>query len=72
MANPTWHGTQSEAFELQQCLTDFCTCEYDQQDGHRTTTCAPHRMLNEDQKALDGLLFMRWMKDRLKREEFGQ
>jgi hypothetical protein len=71
MANPTWKGTQTEALELQQCLTDFCTCEYDN-DHQPIKTCAPHRMLNEDQKALDGLLFMRWMKDRLKREEFGR
>ena len=34
------------------------------------TACAAHRMLIEDQRAMDGLLFARRMADRLKREEF--
>lgn len=38
--------------------------------GVRLTTCNPHRMLSEDQRALDGLLFVRRMADRLRREEF--
>jgi hypothetical protein len=33
-------------------------------------TCAAHRMLSEDQRALDGLLFERYIANRLKREEF--
>jgi hypothetical protein len=36
----------------------------------RLSTCAPHRMLTEDQRALNGLLFVRRVVDRLRREEF--
>ncbi|MCA1644065.1 MAG: hypothetical protein LC797_00905 [Chloroflexi bacterium] len=38
--------------------------------GVRLATCAPHRMLTEDQRALNGLLFARRMAERLNREEF--
>jgi hypothetical protein len=38
--------------------------------GVRRTTCAVHRMLTEDQRALDGLLFARHMAERLLVEEF--
>ena len=40
--------------------------------GVRLATCAPHRMLTEDQRALNGLLFGRRMADRLRREEFSR
>jgi len=40
--------------------------------GVRLATCAPHRMLTEDQRALNGLLFARRMAERLLREEFSR
>jgi hypothetical protein len=40
--------------------------------GVRLATCAPHRMLTEDQRALNGLLFARRMAERLQREEFSR
>jgi hypothetical protein len=40
--------------------------------GVRLATCAPHRMLTNDQRALNGLLFARRMAERLRREEFLQ
>jgi hypothetical protein len=38
--------------------------------GVRVTTCSPHRMLTHDQRAVNGLLFMRHLADRLRQEEF--
>jgi len=38
--------------------------------GVRTSTCEPHNMLIEDQRALDGLVWMRRDAERLRREEF--
>jgi hypothetical protein len=38
--------------------------------GVRLVTCAPHRMLTDDQRALNGLLFARRMAQRLLGEEF--
>jgi len=38
--------------------------------GVRLVTCAPHRMLTDDQRALNGLLFARRMAQRLRGEEF--
>jgi hypothetical protein len=40
--------------------------------GVRLATCAPHRMLTEDQRALNGLLFARRMAERLSHEEFSR
>ena len=44
-----------------------CCCEYGV--GVRTC-CSAHRMIAEDQRALDGLLFARRMADQLRREEW--
>jgi hypothetical protein len=38
--------------------------------GARLSTCAAHRMLTEDQRALNGLVFVRRVVNRMKREEF--
>src|SRR4051812_15182272 len=64
-----WHGTQPESFDLVNAIARNCTCEFGLM-GVRLTTCAPHRMLTEDQRALNGLLFARRMADRLRHEEF--
>ncbi len=64
-----WHGTQQESFDLVNAIARNCTCEFGLM-GVRLATCAPHRMLTEDQRALNGLLFARRMAERLNREEF--
>ena len=64
-----WNGTQEESFALVNAIARNCTCEFGLL-GVRLSTCAPHRMLTEDQRALNGLLFARKMLDRLLREEF--
>ena len=64
-----WHGTQQESFDLVNAIARNCTCEFGLM-GVRLATCAPHRMLTEDQRALNGLLFARRMQERLRSEEF--
>lgn len=64
-----WHGTQQESFDLVNAIARYCTCEFGLM-GVRLATCAPHRMLTEDQRALNGLLFARRMQARLQKEEF--
>jgi hypothetical protein len=65
----SWHGTQQDSFDLMNALARNCTCEFGLM-GKRLTTCGVHRMLVEDQRALNGLLFVRSMVERLLREEF--
>lgn len=65
-----WHGTQNEGFALQEALRNNCACESSSTDGTRISTCAPHHMFLTDQRALNGLVFMRRMADCLKRREF--
>jgi hypothetical protein len=64
-----WNGTHQESTELTAAINRNCSCQYDF-DQERTMTCSPHRMLTDDQRALDGLVFMRQIADRLKLEEF--
>jgi hypothetical protein len=66
-----WHGSQQESFDLVNAIARNCTCEFGLM-GVRLATCAPHRMLTEDQRALNGLLFARRMGERLRREEFSR
>jgi hypothetical protein len=66
-----WHGTQQESFDLVNAIARNCTCEFGLM-GIRLVTCAPHRMLTEDQRALNGLLFARRMANRLRIEEFSR
>lgn len=70
MANPqvVWYGTQQESFDLINAIARHCTCEFGTM-GVRLSTCPPHRMLMEEQRSLNGLLFARHMADRLRREE---
>ena len=63
-----WHGTAAEADELLRAVRQHCTCESEQ--GRMVRTCAAHSMLARDQRAVDGLLFMRRMVERLLAEEF--
>lgn len=64
-----WHGSQSEALELLQALSRNCSCVVTA-EGVRLSTCPPHRMLSDDQRAIDGLLFARRIAARLRAEEF--
>src|SRR5919107_6047015 len=66
-----WHGTQQESFDLVNAIARNCTCEFGLM-GVRLTTCAPHKMLTEDQRALNGLLFVRRMAERLRQEEWSR
>lgn len=65
-----WHGTQAESRALLQAIARNCGCEYGLMGMRRRSTCGAHRMLTEEQRALDGLLFARRVAHRLRREEF--
>jgi hypothetical protein len=63
-----WNGTTDEAVALLQALRTHCECRL---DAERTlASCASHTMVAHDQRAIDGLLFMRRMAARLVAEEF--
>ncbi len=64
----TWNGTTDEALALLAALSQHCDCRIEQ--GRILTVCASHTMLANDQRAVDGLLFMRRMAERLLAEEF--
>ena len=68
MATVVWHGTLKERRELSYAMRHNCACEFGRM-GVRFSTCAGHHMLNEDQRALDGLLFARRIAGRLRHEE---
>ena len=72
MSNPiVWHGTRGEFGELLEAVGKHCNCAADAK-GVRTATCEPHRMVVEDQRAVDGLLFARHIVSRLRREELSE
>jgi hypothetical protein len=57
MSTPVvWTGTQEESFTLFNAIARNCACEFGLM-GVKLSTCAPHCMLMEDQRALNGLLF---------------
>ena len=64
----TWNGTTDEALALLHALREHCTCTVS--EGRTVAPCAGHHMLARDQRAVDGLLFMRRMAVRLLAEEF--
>jgi hypothetical protein len=71
MSNPiVWHGTRGEFGQLLEAVGKYRTCATNAK-GERTATCEPHRMVVEDQRAVDGLLFARRIAGRLRREEQG-
>ena len=63
-----WRGTAAESQALVDAVDHNCACEFWR--NVRLTCCPAHRMLVEDQRALDGLLFARRIADRLRREEW--
>ena len=64
----TWNGTTDEAVALLASLSRHCECHIEQ--GRTVAACASHKMLAYDQRAIDGLLFMRRLAARLLAEEF--
>lgn len=65
----TWHGTPAESLDLVNAVANNCACPFDAV-GARVSACEPHQMLATDQRALDGLLFVRRMAAHLQRQEF--
>jgi len=63
-----WNGTTDEALVLLHALRENCECSQD--NGRTLAIYASHTMLVRDQRAVDGLLFMRRMAARLLAEEF--
>jgi hypothetical protein len=68
IATVRWSGTSQESRDLANAIANNCTCSYGETGGRRTI-CAPHHMLIRDQRALDGLLFVRSIRDRLRHQE---
>ncbi|MCA1648104.1 MAG: hypothetical protein LC797_22460 [Chloroflexi bacterium] len=64
-----WHGTQTEALELLQAVSRYCSCVVTA-EGVRLSTCPPHELLSSEQRAIDGLLFGRRIAGQLRTEEF--
>jgi hypothetical protein len=64
-----WNGTPHDTSDLTRAVARHCACEHGPM-GVRVTTCSPHRMLSHDKRAVNGLLFMRRLADRLRQEEF--
>ena len=63
-----WNGTTDEALALLHALSAHCACRVE--SGRTIAACEAHLMLAYDQRAVDGLLFMRRMAQRLLTEEF--
>jgi hypothetical protein len=63
-----WNGTTDEALALLHALRAHCECRVN--DGRIVAACAGHEMVAHDQRAMDGLLFMRRLAPRLLTEEF--
>jgi hypothetical protein len=65
----SWCGTRDELLQLTAVIGHNCACA-SQSTASTRPTCAAHRMLWQDQRALNGLLFARHIAERLRREEF--
>jgi hypothetical protein len=63
-----WNGTTDEALALLHALSQHCECRVE--GGRTVASCGGHSMLVRDQRAIDGLLFMRRMAARLLAKEF--
>jgi hypothetical protein len=63
-----FHGTEQETSTLLSAIQRYCACTR-ALTGQITALCAPHRMLLDDQRALNGLLFARRIAERLTLEE---
>ena len=68
MKQTVFHGTAQETSYLLRAIERNCACTW-ASTGHLAVMCGAHRMLMDDQRALDGLLFARRIVDRLTAEE---
>jgi hypothetical protein len=68
MASVVWKGSVVEQLELQAAVHRNCACRFDS-TGVSSTTCAAHAMLWGDQRALNGLLWSRRMRQWLIQQE---
>jgi hypothetical protein len=68
MASVVWKGSLVEQLELQAAIHRNCDCRFDSA-GRLTSTCAAHAMLWGDQRALNGLLWSRRMRQSLIQQE---
>jgi hypothetical protein len=66
-----WNGTSAEGRELTNAINRNCTCGPYGMLGVRASTCAAHEAFLSEQRFLDGLLWMRRLKDRINAEEHG-
>lgn len=64
-----WSGTHDQLLELTAAVNRNCDCAAHSHDVPRPV-CGAHRMLWQDQRALDGLLFAQHIAERLRVEEF--
>lgn len=64
-----WHGDPTESLALVDASNRNCGCKFGLM-GVRLTTCGVHDAMVNDQRFLDGLVFMRRNADRLLAEEF--
>lgn len=74
-ATTEWHGTPAESERLNRALTHWCHqagegehCTFGLM-GVRLQTCAAHKMLLDDQRALDGLVYAARLVDKYRQEE---
>jgi hypothetical protein len=63
-----WHGTEAQLLALLDAVQRNCHCARAACDTSGTR-CEAHMMLAFDQRALDGLLFARWMAQGLRAQE---
>jgi hypothetical protein len=63
-----WHGTLREQLDLMAAVQHNCGCRFDVAGG-AISACEGHSMLTGDQRALNGLLWIRRQVRRLLAEE---
>jgi hypothetical protein len=63
-----WHGSNHERVELIEAVSHNCDCTYAM--GVRAKRCAAHEMLEEDQRAIDRLVFIKRIAKRFSEQEF--
>ncbi|HEY3060340.1 MAG TPA: hypothetical protein VGL99_15375 [Chloroflexota bacterium] len=68
MKQTVFHGTEQETSYLLRAIERNCNCRR-ALTGQLAEMCGAHRMLLDDQRALNGLLFARRIADRLISEE---
>lgn len=67
MMTVEWHGAEQEITTLRNAVARNCTCT--PSDEIVPLDCPAHKMLLQDQRALDGLLFAHRIAACLRREE---